>query len=57
MTRPADESEFGGAPGRIQPPPHELTGVEQARLERATNPEDPTDSAEAVRAREGNRMQ
>lgn len=54
--RPADESEFGGAPGMIQPPPHKLTAVEQARLERKTNPADPSDSVEAARAREGNRM-
>lgn len=57
MTRPKDESEFGGAPGRIQPPPHKLTAAEQFRLERATNPADPEDSVEAARAREGNRMQ
>lgn len=54
--RQIDESEFGGAPGLIQPPPHELTAVEQARLERRLNPADPEDSVEAARAREGNRM-
>lgn len=56
MTRPIDESEFGGAPGLIQPPPHQLTAAEQARLERKVNPTDPSDSVEAARAREGNRM-
>lgn len=45
-------SEFGGVPGRIQPLPHELTGAERARLERATEPTDPTDDAELVRVRE-----
>jgi hypothetical protein len=56
MTRPYDESEFGGAPGLIQPPPHELTNVEQLRLERQTNPADPDDSVEAASIREGNRQ-
>lgn len=56
MTRPADESEFGGAPGPIQPPPHKLTAVEQARLERRLNPADPEDTIDAARAREGGRM-
>lgn len=54
--RPRDESEFGGAPGLIQPPPHELTAYEEARLMRKVNPADPEDSLEAARAREGNRM-
>lgn len=57
MTRPSDESEFGGAPGLIQPPPHELSPAEQLRLERRLNPADPTDSVEAARIREGNRVQ
>lgn len=56
MTRPQDESEFGGAPGMIQPPPHKLTAVEQARLERKLNPADPEDTIDAARAREGSRM-
>jgi hypothetical protein len=34
----AKGSEFGGQPGRIQPLPHDLTAAEEARLERATNP-------------------
>lgn len=29
-----EPSEFGGYPGEIQPPPHELTAAEQARMER-----------------------
>lgn len=56
MTRPIDESEFGGAPGPIQPPPHKLTAAEQARLERKMNSVDPEDTIDAARAREGNRM-
>lgn len=54
--RPKDESEFGGAPGLIQPPPHKLTAAEQARLERAMNPADAEDSVDAVRARQGDRL-
>lgn len=54
--RPTDESEFGGAPGLIQPPPHKLTAAEEARLMRKVNPADAEDSIEAARAREGNRM-
>lgn len=57
MTRPRDESEFGGAPGMIQPPPHKLTGIEQARLERKLDPADPNDTVEAASIREGNRQQ
>lgn len=55
-SRPADESEFGGAPGLIQPPPHKLTSSEEARLMRKVNPADAEDSIEAARAREGNRL-
>jgi hypothetical protein len=44
-------SEFGGQPGLIQPPPHELTNAELAMLERQVNPSDQTDSLEAVLAR------
>lgn len=56
MTRPIDESEFGGAPGLIQPPPHKLTPAEQFRLERKMSTTDPEDTIDAARAREGNRM-
>lgn len=31
MTRDTRPSEFGGFPGEIQPPPHELTAAEQLR--------------------------
>lgn len=48
-------SEFGGVPGRIAPLPHELTGAERARLERATEPTDPVDTAEEARVREAGR--
>lgn len=37
----------------MQPPPHEHTKAEQARLERALNSADPADSIEAQKAREG----
>ena len=47
-------SEFGGVGGTIQPEPHQLTSAEQARLERKTNPADPSDSVEAAREREVN---
>jgi hypothetical protein len=49
MTQP---SEFGGYPGTIQPEPHKLTAIEQARLERRVNPADAGDSVEAARERE-----
>jgi hypothetical protein len=54
MTQADKPSEFGGYPGTIQPPPHELTSAEQARLERKTNPADPSDTIEAAREREVN---
>lgn len=57
MTRPIDESEFGGAPGPIQPPPHKLTPAEQLRLERRMSTTDPEDTIDAARVREGNRTQ
>jgi hypothetical protein len=47
--RPIDESEFGGAPGLIQPPPHELTPAEQMTLIKNTDSNDPDSSAEEVR--------
>lgn len=49
MTQP---SEYGGYSGTIQPEPHQLTAVEQARLERRVNPADATDSVEKARDRE-----
>lgn len=49
--RPNDESEFGGAPGLVQPPPHDLTPAEELTLIKMADPSDPEDSAEAVRAR------
>ena len=49
-------SEFGGHPGVTQPEPHKLTNVEQLRLERKTNPADPSDSVEAARARENGEL-
>lgn len=54
MTAPSNEpSEFGGVPGPIQPPPHEWTAAERARLERKVDPADPSDTEEAARLREG----
>lgn len=49
MTAP---SEFGGYPGPIQPEPHKLTSVEQARLERRVDPADGGDNVDAARERE-----
>lgn len=54
MTQSNQPSEFGGYPGTIQPEPHELTNAERARLERKTNPADPSDTVEAAREREVN---
>jgi hypothetical protein len=54
MTQANSPSEFSGFSGTIQPDPHPLSSVEQARLERKTNPADPTDSVEAARDREVN---
>jgi hypothetical protein len=45
-------SEFGGHAGRVQPLPHELTNVEAARLERATDPTEPLESADTQRVTE-----
>lgn len=45
-------SEFGGVPGTIPPEPHQLTNIEQARLERRVDPADAGDSVEAARERE-----
>lgn len=47
--RPKDESEFGGAPGLIQPPPHELKPSEEMMLMKAVDPSDPDDSVELQR--------
>lgn len=49
MTGP---SEFGGYPGTIQPEPHPLTAVEEARLMRRVDPADSGDSIDAARQRE-----
>lgn len=51
-SRDSRESEFGGVPGRIAPLPHELTSEERTRLERATDPMNPSDTAEAALVRE-----
>lgn len=51
--RDTTASEFGGKPGLIQPPPHPLTGAEQAMLERNMDPADPNDSVELTRIRKG----
>jgi hypothetical protein len=48
----SDPSEYGGYPGTIQPEPHKLTSIEEARLMRRVNPTDPGDSIEAARQRE-----
>lgn len=48
-------SEFGGHSGRVQPLPHPLTNVEQARLERATETTDPLGSADTQRVVEAGR--
>lgn len=49
MTQP---SEFGGYSGSIQPEPHKLTAIEEARLQRRVDPANPGDSVEAARERE-----
>jgi len=49
MTQP---SEFGGHPGTIQPEPHPLTAIEEARLMRKVKSTDPTDTIDAARTRE-----
>lgn len=40
-SRPQDESEFGGAPGLVQPPPHELTAEEERMVTVQLDPSDP----------------
>jgi hypothetical protein len=40
-SRPNDESEFGGAPGLVQPPPHELTAEEERMVTVRLDPSDP----------------
>lgn len=52
MTNPKDASEYGGVAGSIQPEPHKLTAIEEARLARRVSPSDPGDSIEAARERE-----
>lgn len=39
-SRPQDESEFGGAPGLIQPPPHELLPEEEMLVIKQLDPGD-----------------
>lgn len=56
MTQANQDSEFDWAGGPIAPPPHELTNVEQLRLERRLNAADPEDTIEAASVREGNRQ-
>ena len=55
-TRDKRPSEFAGEPGLIQRGTdgftHDLTSREYARMIRATNPEDATDTPEAARIRE-----
>lgn len=51
MTEPHKErgaSEFGGWPGVVQPPPHELTAAEQLNFAVQSNPSDPAANAETV---------
>lgn len=48
-------SEFGGERGLVQKPPHEPTAAETARLMRATNPNDLSDTPEAALIREWER--
>lgn len=45
-------SEFGGYPGTIQPEPHPLSSIEEARLMRRVDPADPGDNIDAARDRE-----
>lgn len=45
--------EYGGQPGPIQPEPHALTAIEEARVMRAVDPGDLNDSVEAARLRGG----
>jgi hypothetical protein len=50
-------SEFGGVPGLVAPQPHDISSsaYEQARLQRAVDPADSTDSVELALAREWER--
>lgn len=54
MTNPngGEPSEYGGYAGTIQPEPHKLTAIEEARLMRRVSPSDPADTIEAARERE-----
>jgi len=45
-----EDSEFGGAPHLIQPPPHPVVGRERAFLERAIAPDDEVTTPDAVLA-------
>jgi hypothetical protein len=53
MATDNDPGEFGGYPGLIQPEPHPLTGIEEARLMRSLDPADGDDNLEAARERGG----
>jgi len=44
-------SEFGGDDGSIQPDPHPLSSVEQARLDRMLDPADASDTVDEARRR------
>jgi hypothetical protein len=44
-------SEFGGDDGSIQPDPHPLSSVEQARLDRMLDPADADDTVDDARVR------
>lgn len=50
-------SEFGGVPGLVAPQPHDvqISAYEQARLQRAVDPADATDTPELALAREWER--
>jgi len=53
MSQPSNQpSEFGGYPGTIQPEPHKLTSVEEARLARRVDSASAEDNIEAARERE-----
>lgn len=45
-------SEFGGVPGLTPPAPYDLDSATQARLERATNADDATDTKDKALLRE-----
>lgn len=55
--RGPEASEYGGVPGRIQPPPHDVANSphEQLSLIYSTDPADPEDGIDAALNRELNR--